>query len=132
MVNTQPVPPSLQSATTSAQNANTNLSQAMAAHQQQQQQQHQQSQQQQNSQSQQSQLQSGQQSQQGNSSQSQHMPTAADIQLMISLGLGLNPSDASQLANWDLQKLAMLLVSTFFASVELCVVDDKYCVDCCR
>ncbi|KAJ6650068.1 Chromodomain-helicase-DNA-binding protein 7, partial [Pseudolycoriella hygida] len=108
MVNTQSIPPNLQSATTSAQNANTNLSQAMAAaHQQQQQQQ---AQQQNVQQSQQSQLQqSGQQSQQGNSSQSQHLPTAADIQLMISLGLGLNPSDASQLANWDLQKLAMLL-----------------------
>lgn len=112
MVNTQPVPPTLQSATTSAQNANTNLSQAMAAHQQQQSQQQGSLNQQQNAQqSQQSQMQSGQQSQQGNSSQSQHMPTAADIQLMISLGLGLNPSDASQLANWDLQKLAMLLVS---------------------
>lgn len=147
MVNTQPpVPPTLQSATTSAQNANTNLSQAMAAahHQQHQQQtqqntqqsgQHQQHQQQ----TQQNAQQSGQQSQQGNSSQSQHLPTAADIQLMISLGLGLNPSDASQLANWDLQKLAMLLVSRchhfYFVEiiVQLCVVDDyKYRVDCCR
>lgn len=39
------------------------------------------------------------------------MPTAADIGMMLSLGLGLNPNDASQLANWDFQKLAMLLVS---------------------
>lgn len=39
------------------------------------------------------------------------MPSAADISLMLSLGLGLNPADASQLANLDLQKLAMYLVS---------------------
>lgn len=39
------------------------------------------------------------------------MPTAADFSLMLSLGLGLNPADASQLANLDLQKLAMYLVS---------------------
>lgn len=49
---------------------------------------------------------------------------------MISLGLGLNPSDASQLANWDLQKLAMLLVSILrcecqFCCESLCVVDGK-------
>ncbi|XP_052564493.1 uncharacterized protein LOC120426896 isoform X3 [Culex pipiens pallens] len=37
------------------------------------------------------------------------MPTAADFSLMLSLGLGLNPADASQLANLDLQKLAMYL-----------------------
>lgn len=43
----------------------------------------------------------------------QQMPSAADISLMLSLGLGLNPSDAQQLANWDLQKLAMYLVSNF-------------------
>lgn len=51
----------------------------------------------------------------GQSSQSQHqsqpMPSAADISLMLSLGLGLNASDVQQLANWDLQKLAMYLVS---------------------
>lgn len=41
------------------------------------------------------------------------MPSAADISLMLSLGLGLNPSEAQQLANWDLQKLAMYLVSNF-------------------
>ena len=39
------------------------------------------------------------------------MPSAADFSLMLSLGLGLNPADASQLANLDLQKLAMYLVS---------------------
>jgi chromodomain-helicase-DNA-binding protein 7 len=38
------------------------------------------------------------------------MPTAADFSLMLSLGLGL---DASQLANLDLQKLAMYLVSIY-------------------
>lgn len=43
----------------------------------------------------------------------QQMPSAADISLMLSLGLGLNPSEAHQLANWDLQKLAMYLVSNF-------------------
>ncbi|XP_055681908.1 uncharacterized protein LOC129789277 isoform X4 [Lutzomyia longipalpis] len=37
------------------------------------------------------------------------MPTAADFSLMLSLGLGLNPADASQLANWDISKLAMYL-----------------------
>lgn len=37
--------------------------------------------------------------------------SAADISLMLSLGLGLNHSEAQQLANWDLQKLAMILVS---------------------
>lgn len=56
----------------------------------------------------------------GQSSQQQHhhqqqpnpaMPTAADFSLMLSLGLGLNPADASQLANWDISKLAMYLVS---------------------
>lgn len=39
------------------------------------------------------------------------MPTAADFSLMLSLGLGLNPADPNQLANIDLQKLAMYLVS---------------------
>uniref|UniRef100_A0A182LWG1 DNA helicase n=1 Tax=Anopheles culicifacies TaxID=139723 RepID=A0A182LWG1_9DIPT len=37
------------------------------------------------------------------------MPTAADFSLMLSLGLGLNPADPNQLANIDLQKLAMYL-----------------------
>lgn len=40
------------------------------------------------------------------------MPTAADISLLLSLGLG--GLDASQLANLDLQKLAMYLVSIHF------------------
>lgn len=44
----------------------------------------------------------------------QQMPNAADISLMLSLSLGLNPSEAQQLANWDLQKLAMYLVSNLF------------------
>ena len=39
------------------------------------------------------------------------MPSPADLSLMLSLGLGLNPSDANQLANLDLQKLAQILVS---------------------
>lgn len=47
----------------------------------------------------------------GQASATGQMPTAADIGMMLSLGLGLNPNDASQLANWDFQKLAMLLVS---------------------
>ena len=37
------------------------------------------------------------------------MPSAADISLLLSLGMG--GLDASQLANLDLQKLAMYLVS---------------------
>lgn len=37
------------------------------------------------------------------------MPSAADLSLLLSLGLG--GLDASQLANLDLQKLAMYLVS---------------------
>jgi hypothetical protein len=50
-----------------------------------------------------------QQGQQGTSKSAQsQMPSAADISLMLSLGLGL---DASQLASLDLQKLAMYLVS---------------------
>lgn len=52
-----------------------------------------------------------QQNQIGTGLQSTNMPTAADFSLMLSLGLGLNPADASQLANLDLQKLAMYLVS---------------------
>lgn len=56
---------------------------------------------------------------QQNSSSNASMPTAADFGLMLSLGLGLNPNDASQLANWDLQKLAMYLVSVFFFYFEL-------------
>lgn len=47
----------------------------------------------------------------GGSTPTSGMPTAADFSLMLSLGLGLNPADASQLANLDLQKLAMYLVS---------------------
>lgn len=47
----------------------------------------------------------------GGSTPTGGMPTAADFSLMLSLGLGLNPADASQLANLDLQKLAMYLVS---------------------
>uniref|UniRef100_A0A6B2EIQ7 Putative snf2 family dna-dependent atpase n=1 Tax=Phlebotomus kandelakii TaxID=1109342 RepID=A0A6B2EIQ7_9DIPT len=55
---------------------------------------------------------SGQSSHQGQHHQQQQnppMPTAADFSLMLSLGLGLNPADASQLANWDISKLAMYL-----------------------
>lgn len=37
------------------------------------------------------------------------MPSAADLSLLLSLGMG--GLDASQLANLDLQKLAMYLVS---------------------
>lgn len=54
-----------------------------------------------------------QQSQSKHAQQSQvQMPTAADISLLLSLGLG--GLDASQLANLDLQKLAMYLVSIHF------------------
>lgn len=42
------------------------------------------------------------------------MPSAADLNLLLSLGLG--NLDASQLANLDLQKLAMYLVSIFHQS----------------
>jgi hypothetical protein len=42
------------------------------------------------------------------------MPSAADIGLLLSLGMG--GLDASQLANLDLQKLAMYLVSIRFLS----------------
>jgi len=48
------------------------------------------------------------QSKLGQQSQAQ-MPSAADISLLLSLGMG--GLDASQLANLDLQKLAMYLVS---------------------
>lgn len=45
-------------------------------------------------------------------SQTQQEPTAAEINLMLnSLGLGLPPNETLQLANWDLKKLAMYLVS---------------------
>jgi chromodomain-helicase-DNA-binding protein 7 len=51
--------------------------------------------------------------QQSKHAQSQvQIPTAADISLLLSLGLG--GLDASQLANLDLQKLAMYLVSIHF------------------
>jgi len=51
-----------------------------------------------------------QQSQSKHAQQSQvQIPTAADISLLLSLGMG--GLDASQLANLDLQKLAMYLVS---------------------
>lgn len=40
--------------------------------------------------------------------QSQQEQSAADISLMLSLGLGLR---TDQLANWDFKKLAMYLVS---------------------
>lgn len=54
-----------------------------------------------------------QQSQSKHSQQSQvQIPTAADISLLLSLGMG--GLDASQLANLDLQKLAMYLVSIHF------------------
>lgn len=56
-----------------------------------------------------------QQQQQSHSKLSQQppmpMPSAADISLLLSLGMG--GLDASQLANLDLQKLAMYLVSIF-------------------
>lgn len=51
-----------------------------------------------------------QQSHSKHSQQSQmQMPSAADLSLLLSLGMG--GLDASQLANLDLQKLAMYLVS---------------------
>lgn len=54
-----------------------------------------------------------QQSQSKHAQQSQvQMPSAADISLLLSLGMG--GLDASQLANLDLQKLAMYLVSIPF------------------
>lgn len=54
-----------------------------------------------------------QQSQSKHAQQSQvQIPTAADISLLLSLGMG--GLDASQLANLDLQKLAMYLVSIHF------------------
>lgn len=48
----------------------------------------------------------------GQQSQVPPMPSAADISLLLSLGMG--GLDASQLANLDLQKLAMYLVSIDF------------------
>ena len=54
-----------------------------------------------------------QQSQSKHAQQSQvQIPSAADISLLLSLGMG--GLDASQLANLDLQKLAMYLVSISF------------------
>jgi chromodomain-helicase-DNA-binding protein 7 len=50
-----------------------------------------------------------QQSQSKHSQGQVQMPSAADISLLLSLGMG--GLDASQLANLDLQKLAMYLVS---------------------
>lgn len=53
-----------------------------------------------------------QQSQTQQQQQLQQEPTAAEINLMLnSLGLGLPPNETLQLANWDLKKLAMYLVS---------------------
>lgn len=52
--------------------------------------------------------QSSSQPQAQSSAQGAQMPSAADIGLMLSL---LNPTDPSQLANLDLNKLAMYLVS---------------------
>lgn len=58
-----------------------------------------------------------QQSQSKHSQQSQvQMPSAADISLLLSLGMG--GLDASQLANLDLQKLAMYLVSISFVVTQ--------------
>lgn len=52
------------------------------------------------------------QQQQQSQTQQQQEPTAAEINLMLnSLGLGLPPNETLQLANWDLKKLAMYLVS---------------------
>ncbi|XP_055711038.1 chromodomain-helicase-DNA-binding protein 7 isoform X3 [Phlebotomus papatasi] len=53
--------------------------------------------------------QQGQHHHQQQQQQNPPMPTAADFSLMLSLGLGLNPADANQLANWDISKLAMYL-----------------------
>lgn len=50
-----------------------------------------------------------QQQQQSQSKSQMQMPSAADLSLLLSLGMG--GLDASQLANLDLQKLAMYLVS---------------------
>lgn len=50
-----------------------------------------------------------QQQQQSHSKHGNQIPSAADISLLLSLGMG--GLDASQLANLDLQKLAMYLVS---------------------
>lgn len=53
-----------------------------------------------------------QQQSQSQQQQPQQEPTAAEINLMLnSLGLGLPPNETLQLANWDLKKLAMYLVS---------------------
>lgn len=58
------------------------------------------------------QQQSQRQIQQQQQGQSQQEPTAAEINLVLSsLGLGLPSADSLQLANWDLKKLAMYLVS---------------------
>lgn len=58
-----------------------------------------------------------QQSQSKHAQQSQvQIPSAADISLLLSLGMG--GLDASQLANLDLQKLAMYLVSISFEKLR--------------
>lgn len=50
--------------------------------------------------------------------QLQQEPTAAEINVMLSsLGLGLSTNEALQLANWDLKKLAMYLVSECCQSI---------------
>lgn len=65
-------------------------------------------------------LQQQQQQSQTQQQQSQQEPTAAEINLMLnSLGLGLPPNETLQLANWDLKKLAMYLVSNRELSVSL-------------
>lgn len=57
--------------------------------------------------------------QQMQQSQLQQEPTAAEINLMLnSLGLGLPPNETLQLANWDLKKLAMYLVSRQMKTVS--------------
>lgn len=59
-----------------------------------------------------------QQNQSKHAQQSQpQMPSAADISLLLSLGMG--SLDATQLANLDLQKLAMYLVSISFSLLNL-------------
>lgn len=64
--------------------------------------------------------QSLQQQQSQTQQQSQQEPTAAEINLMLnSLGLGLPPNETLQLANWDLKKLAMYLVSNRELSLSL-------------
>lgn len=54
------------------------------------------------------------------------MPSAADLSLMLSLGLGLNPADANQLANLDIQKLAQILVSMIIGLIVPSVVSYDF------